>query len=74
MSLARRGLTANFFWPPRPTFPPPFPQTCGGGGLGLPSGTGLAEGHDFCCSMALDSQNRLCIYAHLSYIRVNLYV
>ena len=30
MGLARRRLAADCFWPSRPTFPPPFPQTCGG--------------------------------------------
>ena len=28
--LARRRLAADCFWPSRPTFPPPFPQACGG--------------------------------------------
>lgn len=30
MGLARRRLAADCFWLLRPTFPPPFPQACGG--------------------------------------------
>lgn len=45
--LARRHLAADCFWLSRPTFPPPFPQACGGRGLRLSSGTGLPEGNDF---------------------------
>ena len=72
--LARRRLAADCFWPSRPTFPPPFPQACGGRGLRLSSGTGLSGGQRLLTPVALWLSKQVAAYVRLSYIRVNLYV